>query len=163
MSKTVKTLYLMSGIPASGKSTYARKLAASNGAVYVSRDEIRFAILKDNEDYFSHEDEVFDLFIMNIQKTLDSGNDCIADATHLNLMSRLKTLLRLNLTDVRVVLIIMETPIEECLSRNSKRTGRTRVPDVVVKKMWITYKAPIGEELGRYAQILHIRKDDYDE
>ena len=162
MNKTVKTLYLMSGVPASGKSTYARKLAASNGAVYISRDEIRFAILKDNEDYFSHEDEVFDLFIMNIQKTLDSGNDCIADATHLNIKSRLKTLNRLDLNDVRIVLIMMDTPIYECLVRNSKRAGLTMVPQRVLLNMGKVYKAPIGEELNHYAQILHIRKDDYD-
>ena len=162
MSKTIRTLYLMSGVPASGKSTYARKLAASNGAAYISRDEIRFAILKDNEDYFSHEDEVFDLFIMNIQEILDSGNDCIADATHLNIKSRLKTLNHLDLSNVRVVLIMMDTPIYECLARNSKRAGLTMVPQSALLNMGKAYKAPMGEELNRYAQILHIRKEDYD-
>ena len=55
MNKKKLTLYLMSGIPASGKSTYAHKLAEKTGAVYISRDEIRFSLLKDEEDYFTHE------------------------------------------------------------------------------------------------------------
>ena len=163
MSKTVRTLYLMSGIPASGKSTYARKLAASNGAVYISRDEIRFAVLKDNEDYFSHEDEVYDLFIMNIQEALDGGNNCIADATHLSMSARTKILNRLNLAGVKIVLIIMDTPLAVCLERNAKRAGRARVPDSAIKKMWLNFKSPNAEEAKRYIQIKKVKEAEYNE
>ena len=52
----MKKVWLMCGIPASGKSTWAREHQEMFGGVIVSRDEIRFSIVKDDEEYFSHED-----------------------------------------------------------------------------------------------------------
>ena len=54
-------LYVMIGCPGSGKSTYAKKHFPH--ALYVSRDEIRFNLIAENEEYFSKEDEVFTEFI----------------------------------------------------------------------------------------------------
>ena len=47
----------MVGCPGSGKSTWAKKHLPDT--YYVSRDEVRFSLLQDGEDYFSHEKEVF--------------------------------------------------------------------------------------------------------
>ena len=52
------TLYILSGCPASGKSTFGKKMSKITGIPIVSRDEIRFSLLKDDEDYFSHEEDV---------------------------------------------------------------------------------------------------------
>ena len=63
----MKTLYIMCGAPASGKTWFAKnKLCNGPGWYYVSRDEVRFSLLKDGDEYFSREDEVFDLFISKI-------------------------------------------------------------------------------------------------
>ena len=63
MMAKFKQLKLMIGIPASGKSTYAHYLekvyALNNKTVkYISRDAIRFALVKGEEAYFSKEKEV---------------------------------------------------------------------------------------------------------
>ena len=163
MNKNAKILYLMAGIPASGKSTCALQIAQDTGAVYVSRDEIRFAVLKDGEEYFSHEDEVYDEFVAAIQAALDGGNSCIADATHLSMFPRYKLLDRLNLTDVKVILVMMGTSLEECLRRNALRTGRARVPDSVIRNMWVSYKAPIGMETEKYYKIITVKDGEYHE
>ena len=56
-------LIIMSGAPGCGKSTYARKYCEEHkDTVIVSRDAIRFSLLKDGEHYFSKEIEVLRLF-----------------------------------------------------------------------------------------------------
>ena len=88
-------LYIMCGIPGSGKSTYAKTYLTNT--LYVSRDEIRFKLVKEDEDYFSKENEVFDTFIAKINEGLRQSLDVVADATHLNSKSRLKLLACLEL------------------------------------------------------------------
>ena len=56
----------MVGAPGSGKSTFARKRFPN--ARYISRDEIRFSVLKPDEDYFSKEKLTWKMFIDAIQK-----------------------------------------------------------------------------------------------
>ena len=95
-----KTLWLMCGAPGSGKSYFAKNILANDEHwFYISRDEIRFQILKNDEEYFSHETDVYDCFVKRIQSiicTIEQGN-IIADATHLNKASRMKLLNRLDL------------------------------------------------------------------
>ena len=59
-------LYLMMGISGAGKSTWLRH-NIKDGEVIVSRDQIRFGMLQDGDDYFDHEDEVFETFICRIK------------------------------------------------------------------------------------------------
>ena len=61
------TLYILIGVPGVGKSYFAKKkLMEGPGWKYISRDEIRYSLLKEGEDYFSHENEVFEKFIIAI-------------------------------------------------------------------------------------------------
>ena len=49
----------MVGAPASGKSTWLKKTVPfMNNTRIISRDEIRFALVAEDEPYFSREDEV---------------------------------------------------------------------------------------------------------
>ena len=88
----MSTLYMMVGIPGSGKSTFAKTLKGK----YVSRDEVRFKLLQDEDDYFAKEKEVFQKFIYEIEEGLSKGNDVIVDATHLNKGSRYKLFSSIN-------------------------------------------------------------------
>ena len=51
------TLYVMSGMPGSGKTHYCKE--HKNDGIHVSRDAIRFALLEDGDNYFAHENEVY--------------------------------------------------------------------------------------------------------
>lgn len=139
-------LYLMVGVPASGKSTFAQRLVEKNKIDYVSRDEIRFDLIKDSDDYFSKEKEVVIKFRQEVQDRLDQGKSVIADATHLTSVARAKFLSSLNLDGVEVVAYVMKTPLAVCLERNAKRTGRARVPDDVIVSMYKSFTVPVCEK-----------------
>lgn len=130
-------LFIMCGLPASGKSTFARQFIRDNDIRYVSRDEIRFSMVKENEEYFSREKEVFKKFAGTIAQTLIDGFDVIADATHLNRISRDKLIRAIDryTTEYTITYIVLETSLETCMKRNALREGRARVPDSVMKSM----------------------------
>lgn len=140
-----KTLWIMAGLPGSGKSTFAQNhLMKSDTWAYVSRDIIRFSIIKSEEEYFSHEKEVYNQFINQINNFLidEFHTDIIADATHLNWPSRYKLLCKLYLANVTVNIVWMETDYTTCLARNDNREGRARVPKNVMWNMYNSYTHP---------------------
>ena len=96
-----KKVYLLSGPPASGKSTWVRA-NITPGSEWISRDNVRFAIVGEDEEYFSHEDEVFDTFINYINQTLEREDihTIYIDATHLNKRSRNKALNRVKKNNI---------------------------------------------------------------
>ena len=148
-----KRLYVMVGIPGSGKSTCIKNslgiLIRDYGVgKVVSRDAIRFSIVKEDEPYFSKEKEVFNTFINEIKEGLENYDVVIADATHINQASRTKTLRALGtaLKDVSVTAIVMTTDIEEALMRNMKRKGLELVPEDAIEHMWARYTEPELEE-----------------
>lgn len=136
-------LFLMCGCPGAGKSSWL----ASQGDIYViSRDEIRFNLIGDNDDYFSREDEVFDTFIKKIQEALDTGKtptDIYCDATHITKKSRDKVLNALDLSQVENITVIVVRPsLTETLHRNAQRSGRRYVPNYVIRRMYAHFQPP---------------------
>lgn len=133
-----KIVNVMIGLPGSGKSTFCKEACEEPEAHWISRDAIRFDILKPNESYFSQETNVFNSFIATVNYFLEKDEDMILyiDATHINASSRLKLLRRLNLKgDEEINYYFFDTPLNECLRRNRSRTGLSRVPDSAIRDM----------------------------
>lgn len=144
-----QNLFIMVGVPGSGKSTFAKEkiLKENENTIYVSRDEIRFSYIGCNDAYFAKEKDVFRDYIDKIQAGLDEGKNVIADATHLNIKSRHKLLFSLHLNDnIDVVTFYMKTPLDVCLKRNQKREEKYRVPEDVIRKMYNTLITPRADE-----------------
>lgn len=135
---TKPTCYIMSGVPGCGKSTWARKFTAEyDNVVQVSRDEIRFSLLADNDDYFACEDETVAIFYSEINEALAAGHDVIADATHISERALRETMRRIDI-DCDKVLVSFDTPLDTCIARNAHRDGRARVPEHVIRNMWFS-------------------------
>ena len=150
MDKLKKTLYVMCGIPGSGKSTWVQKhIDSFEGSVFLaSRDAIRFLMLKDGEDYFAHENEVYDEFINQIKLGLENCDVVIADATHISIGSRKKLLKSLgkSLKNVKVIAMVIKTDFDTIVKQNDMREGRARVPLSVLRRMNIQFTIPTIEE-----------------
>lgn len=140
-------LYVMCGVPGSGKSTFVNKTIHLDTDVHVSRDACRFALVKPNEEYFSKEKEVFKLFIDLIDAGLKNGYNVYADATHLNTASRNKLLNSIAEKPTSIEAICFKVPLETCLKRNLNREGtRGFVPKDVIKKMYNNFTIPTFNE-----------------
>ena len=151
-----KTLWLTSGVPASGKTTWVKRNFPNTP--YISRDEVRFSLIQDDEDYFAHEDEVFETFVKKIQNSLDTFNECVADATHLSEKSRNKLLDKLSLEGVEIIILSFKVPLETLLERNENRTGRAYVPKSVIRRMFYQFTPATKNEKYKYADIITIKE-----
>lgn len=137
-------LYVMIGIPGSGKSTWA-KANKKEKDIYVSRDEVRFSLLRDGDEYFSKEKEVLKEFYRQINEGLKQQKNVYVDATHLNKKSRDKLLNNLQI-DCPVIGVYVATSLKVALERNEKRSGRSYVPPQVIKDMYNKLTLPTKEE-----------------
>lgn len=145
-----RKLYLMMGCPGAGKSTYLKtNLINFENPIVISRDNIRFSMVKENEEYFSKENEVYAEFISQIKDALRFEVEVFADATHLNELSRVKTLRALgeSLKDVEVNVIWVRVPVEVALNQNENRKGtRSYVPKSVIRRMHSQLTRPTKDE-----------------
>ena len=143
-----KKIYILCGVPGSGKSTWARKQVEEldGKGIIISRDAIRFSMLGDDDAYFAHEDAVFDEFIKKIQEAINDQEhtSIFIDATHLNEKNRNKVLSRIwRMGDDVIIGVYFDVPLEECLRRNALRTGRALVPETVIKNMYESLTKPL--------------------
>ena len=153
-------LYILCGPSGSGKSTWASTFSGTimKTCSHVSRDDIRFSIVKENEDYFSHEKEVFKVFVKTIANTIMSGFDCIADATHLNMFSRCKLIQALDMytTDYEIVYVVFNVDADTCVERNKAREGRRNVPENIIRNMCRDFRMPTMDEDSRIKEIIEV-------
>lgn len=141
-------LYIMCGVPGAGKSTFLKNKIKSNKGVIISRDEIRFSLVKPNESYFSKEKEVIKIFWNEINKELASGNTVFVDQTSLTRKSR-KWLLEHIIIDScnHINLIWVDESLETCLKRNEQRKGtRSYVPRESIVNMHNSFEEPSLDE-----------------
>lgn len=164
----MSTLFIMVGVPGSGKSFVAKAYFKVISSVIVSRDSIRYSLLEEGDEYFSKEKQVFAAYIKEIQKHIDRGEIVFADATHLNEASRRKLISNLKLAkEDYIIPIVVETPLKICLERNARRTGRERVPESVIKDMFMSLTDPADdspEMVKRYNDVLYMdNKEEHEE
>jgi len=136
MSKVLELLILR-GIPASGKSTFAKKLVEDFPITWkrVNRDDLRLAF---SNGLSNKKNEKFILEIQTkiIRSALKNGFNVVVDNTHL-VKQRIDDLLDIakDIGDVKVTIKNFDTSLSECLRRNSLREGSARVPDSVIRAM----------------------------
>ena len=146
MNANKKNLFLMTGVPGAGKSSWLENNFVEDRDYIISRDAIRFSMLKDSDKYFAKEDEVFDTFVKYIQESLDNPKvpeNIYCDATHITEGSRNKLLDALDLSNVKnITCIVVHPSLDKTLERNEQRTGRAYVPRGVVRRMYYQFERP---------------------
>lgn len=131
----MKKLVICQGLPASGKSTYAKELVTKEKFKRINRDELR-AMLDCSVWSKANEKIVSDARDQMMKNSLENGFNVIIDDTNL-VESTVKHLIEIarEVGDVEVIVEPFNVSVEECLARNSKREGIARVPDSVILGM----------------------------
>lgn len=138
MDKNKPNLYILIGLPGSGKSTYAKNL----DGILVSSDYIRECLYGDEsiqgnpKTIFSYMHEITKLNL------LDNRNS-IWDATSTSKKNRLDIINKYK--DIaNIVGVYFDVDIKECLYRNSNRTRV--VPQYVIERMNKDFEVPTVDE-----------------
>ena len=136
----LKTNYFIAlcGIPGSGKSTLSKKLAQTYNAKLYSYDDIcRQSELNDVHEMRAH-------ILTSIAEDLRNGYNVIFDDVNILTSSRIEVLLSTEDIKCSKVLVVMNTPLEECLHRNANR--KKRLPDWAINHMHRKYQVPTFNE-----------------
>ena len=135
----MRTLLLMRGAPASGKSQWIRdnNLEAYTLEADHFRMLLRSPSLGENGWYISQEDNgpAWELLLDCLEKRMSNGDFIVLDATHTTskAVNAYKELL--NKYKYTVYYYEPDTSLEECLARNATRTDYKRVPEQVIQRM----------------------------
>ena len=145
-------LFMMIGIPASGKTSLAEQIAKSEDAEIVSSDNIRKELYGD-ENIQGDNNKVFRILQERIINGLKYNKNMIYDATNISYKTRIAFLQRLNKLEVEKIAIMVATPYVDCLIRNAQR--ERKVPEEVIKRMYYNFYVPQYFEGFDDIQIIH--------
>lgn len=142
------TLYILIGVPGSGKSTYAEELyqKAERGTALVSSDTIR-ENLYGNASCQENPARVFEIAHQATIDQLTRGYDVIFDATNIYAKDRKDLILKVCFEvakPVRFIAVYFDTPISECIKRQELR--ERKVPTKVIEKMGRQIDKPTFQE-----------------
>lgn len=130
-------LYVLCGIPASGKTTLSKQLSSQyNAKLYCYDEFIKLYKKHDRHEY------LYNL----IANDLAVGHNIVLDDLHTRFEWRKTLLDAIKDIPCKKILIIMTTPLEECIRRNAQRQGSSRLPEFIIYHLNKEYQPPSLDE-----------------
>ena len=150
------SLYVLIGIPGSGKSTWARENAQRLHAVVVSSDIVRRDLRAHGQNPLNG-DLVFAEVEYRAREQLGAGRSVILDATHSLRKYRTYAIRLASDFHARCIGVWFDLPLEVCLRRNVQRTqqnfGDEEVPETVVRQMYNRFQPPGRDEFDEIVRL----------
>lgn len=150
------TLYVLIGLPGSGKSHWAQANADRIGAVVVGSDEVRADLQVRGQNPYDG-DAVFAEVERRARAQLQADRSVILDATHYQRRYRTYAIDLAQQLLVPCVAVWLDASLAEALQRNGWRTGdrfsEQRVPDHVIREMAAHFNPPGRDEFDRVVRI----------
>ena len=111
-------LYIMCGLPDSGKTTKAAALAEETGATVISHDAYYKTVIRPS-DVVTREmlERVTENALADVKTHLENGEDVIYDAVNTKAKNRRAVLEKCMVEGVYTVCVYIATPLEVCESR----------------------------------------------
>ncbi|MCF0112516.1 MAG: ATP-binding protein [Bacilli bacterium] len=153
------TMFLLTAIPGSGKSTWAARYQNNHDNVtVVSSDGIRQSYFGSVQN-FDHEKEVWEIFLRKLHEgaAIENGTT-IADATNLTNAFRLYYLKETPEYD-KHILVIFEVPFERCLIQNRMRPADRVVSESAMEMLHRQYEPLSKEVIDAYDEVWRIGPD----
>lgn len=142
---------MMSGIPASGKTSFTKELADKENAVIMSSDAIRKEIYGD-ENCQDDATRVFKLMKHRSNDALREGKNVIFDAT--NLSARIRThIIKQEIKANSYEIYYMATPYYICQYRNKSR--ERQVSNETMERMYKSVQIPFKSEGWDKVEYVH--------
>lgn len=162
MENQKPTLIVMVGVPGSGKDYQIEnsEFLYADGEVkreVISRDLVRYEMVREDEEYFCREKEVFEQYILQISNALSNNKVVIANATQANYGSRKKLLHAVDEKfgrDYNIVMYCIICDYETADRRNKQREGRAVVPSKAMMEMFNNFSVPNLKEDDRIEKII---------
>jgi len=141
------TLYIVVGLPGSGKSTYATNFIKDKDIEYLSSDELR-AKFGSGETDQTCTNQVFGHIKRKVDEFLKDGKNVLVDATNVNRKERSHYINTAKKYGTKVVAIVFKMDRQGLIDRNKKRgeQGGRVVPTFVIDKMLAKYEEPSYSE-----------------
>lgn len=131
-------LFVFCGIPGGGKTTLSKQLSEQHNAKLHCFDSLP------NAHHPKYYESVRSQMWADITNDLRNGHAVVCDDLHTKLKWRKGLLSAVADTPCKKVLVVMTTPLEECLRRNANR--ERRLPDSVVANIHASYEPPTYDE-----------------
>jgi len=137
-------LLILIGLPASGKSTFAKYDPYTAGWVIVSKDNLGTKAGKQDRQ------------MRAITSALTVGSNVVVDNCNLTAAERAPLVALAKSFEARVAAMCFPPDLKLSIERNSLRTGKALVPEFVVRKMFREIERPtlgegFDEILGRWS------------
>lgn len=141
-------LIMLVGIPACGKSTLAAQYE-KNGYTVLSSDKIRNELAQ-GEDYGKMTSKeyrelnvrVFEAIKKKASTLIKQKRSVVVDSTAISRKKRIGFLRYIGNASYQKTCVLVITPVEVCMERNSKRQGNARVPHEAIDKMLRSFECP---------------------
>lgn len=153
----MKTLIMLSAIPASGKSTWAKRYQASHSGVYIlSSDEIRMELTNGVYKDQSKQKEVWETFERRIHEYGEIPNaTVILDALNDVNNVRYKYLSTTPEFD-RKILVMFPSNMERSRKYNGRRMEEVRVPDGILEMLVNKFEQPDERVLSLVDEVRYV-------
>ena len=144
----MKTLIMLSAVPASGKTTWAKKYQEEHPNVYIiNSDDVRMEITHGDYKDHSRQKEVWQLFEKRIHE-YGAISDCTVILDALNDVNtvRLKYLTTTPEFDKKILILFPNT-LDKSIYYNSQRDEKVRVPEQILVDLNHKFEEPSQEVL----------------
>lgn len=144
-----KTLYMLVGVPGSGKSTWVQSQVWAKDCSIVSTDmwvdmEAERTGKTYTDIFEAYMPKAVDLMLNQVELARDKGMDIVWDQTSTTVSTRAKKLAML--PDYRAIAVVFRTPAKEELSRRLLARPGKIIPDHVLDNMINKWQEPTIEE-----------------
>lgn len=153
----MRTMILLSAIPGSGKSTWARKFQKDHPNTHIiSSDEIRKEIFG-AVNCFKDEQLIWKTYLDRINSFAETEKDVyvIADATNLQNAYR-KYYFDSTPGFDKHILVLFDIPYEICCIQNKMRSSDRVVPESAMERLRKEMEAPSEEILALFDDVIHV-------
>ena len=157
----MKTLIMLSAIPASGKTTWAKEYQRTHDNCYiVNSDDVRMEVTNGNYQDHSRQKEVWELFERRIHEYAlkDDNITVILDALNDTNEVRLKYLTTTPEFDKKI-LILFPSTYEKSSKYNGERDEKVRVPENILVGLVNKFEEPNQEVLNIVDEVITVNWD----